>query len=43
MNERRILGIDPGFGRVGYAVLSAQGMDLHADWIGVPAALATDL
>ena len=29
MNERLILGIDPGFGRMGYAVLSAQGMDLH--------------
>jgi crossover junction endodeoxyribonuclease RuvC len=29
MNERLILGIDPGFGRIGYAVLSAQGMDLH--------------
>lgn len=28
-NERLILGIDPGFGRVGYTVLSAQGMDLH--------------
>ena len=29
MNERRILGIDPGFGRMGYAVLLAQGMDLR--------------
>lgn len=29
MNERRILGIDPGFGRVGYAVVVAQGMDLQ--------------
>jgi crossover junction endodeoxyribonuclease RuvC len=29
MNERRILGIDPGFGRIGYAVLSAQGNELH--------------
>lgn len=29
MNERLILGIDPGFGRVGYAVLAARGMDLH--------------
>ena len=28
-NERLILGIDPGFGRIGYAVLSVQGMDLH--------------
>ena len=28
MNERRILGIDPGFGGLGYAALSAQGMDL---------------
>jgi crossover junction endodeoxyribonuclease RuvC len=29
INERLILAIDPGFGRIGYAVLSAQGMDLH--------------
>jgi len=29
MNERRILGIDPGFGRVGYAVVAAQGNDLR--------------
>ena len=28
-NEHLILGIDPGFGRIGYAVLSVQGMDLH--------------
>jgi crossover junction endodeoxyribonuclease RuvC len=28
-NERLILGIDPGFGRIGYAVLSIEGMDLH--------------
>ena len=28
-NERLILGIDPGFGRIGYAVLSVQGMDLR--------------
>ena len=28
MNERRILGIDPGFGRLGYAVLTAKGNDL---------------
>ncbi len=25
MNERRILGIDPGFGRLGYAVITAKG------------------
>jgi crossover junction endodeoxyribonuclease RuvC len=29
MNEQRILGIDPGFGRVGYAVIAAAGNDLH--------------
>ena len=28
MNERRILGIDPGFGRLGYAVITAKGNDL---------------
>ncbi len=28
MNERRILGIDPGFGRLGYAVVAAKGNDL---------------
>src|SRR5260370_39804214 len=28
-NERLILGIDPGFGRMGYAVLAAVGNDLH--------------
>ncbi len=28
MNERRILGIDPGFGRLGYAVIIAKGNDL---------------
>ena len=28
-NERRILGIDPGFGRMGYAVVAAAGNDLH--------------
>lgn len=41
--ERLILGIDPGFGRMGYAVLSAQGMDLHllaCDAITTPAALS---
>ncbi len=27
--ERLILGIDPGFGRMGYAVLAAAGNDLH--------------
>jgi crossover junction endodeoxyribonuclease RuvC len=28
MNERRILGIDPGFGRLGYAVIAAKGNGL---------------
>jgi crossover junction endodeoxyribonuclease RuvC len=28
-NERLILGIDPGFGRMGYAILAAAGNDLH--------------
>ncbi len=28
-NERLILGIDPGFGRMGYAVVAATGDDLH--------------
>ncbi len=28
-NERRILGIDPGYGRMGYAVLSAVGNELR--------------
>ena len=28
-NERRILGIDPGFGRMGYAVISAAGNTLR--------------
>ena len=28
MNERRILGIDPGFGRLGYAVITAKGNGL---------------
>ncbi len=43
MNERLILGIDPGFGRMGYAVLSAQGMDLYlvaCDAIMTPTGLA---
>ena len=43
MNERRILGIDPGFGRVGYAVLLVQGSDLHlivCDAIMTPTTLA---
>ena len=29
INKRLILGIDPGFGRMGYAVLAAAGNDLH--------------
>src|SRR5260370_35354259 len=28
-NERLILGIDPGFGRMGYAVVAAAGDDLR--------------
>ena len=28
-NERLILGIDPGYGRMGYAVVSAAGNELH--------------
>lgn len=28
-NERLILGIDPGFGRMGYAVVAAAGNELH--------------
>ena len=28
-NERLILGIDPGFGRMGYAVVAASGNELH--------------
>jgi crossover junction endodeoxyribonuclease RuvC len=43
MNERLILGLDPGFGRMGYAVLSAQGMDLRlvvCDAIVTPTTLA---
>jgi crossover junction endodeoxyribonuclease RuvC len=41
--ERLILGIDPGFGRMGYAVLAAAGNDLHliaCDAIMTPAALS---
>jgi crossover junction endodeoxyribonuclease RuvC len=43
MYERLILGIDPGFGRMGYAVLAAAGSDLHlitCDAIMTPAALS---
>jgi crossover junction endodeoxyribonuclease RuvC len=42
-NERLILGIDPGFGRMGYAVLAAAGNDLHliaCDAIMTPVALS---
>ncbi len=42
-NERLILGIDPGFGRMGYAVLAAAGNDLHliaCDAIITPVALS---
>ncbi len=28
-NERLILGIDPGFGRMGYAVVAAAGNELR--------------
>src|SRR5437588_9121875 len=43
MNERLILGIDPGLGRMGYAVLAAAGNDLHliaCDAIMTPVALS---
>ena len=43
IHERRILGIDPGFGRIGYAVLSVQGNELHlmvCDAIVTPSTLA---
>ncbi len=42
-NERLILGLDPGFGRVGYAVVAAAGNDLRlivCDAIITPAAFA---
>jgi crossover junction endodeoxyribonuclease RuvC len=43
MNERLILGIDPGFGRMGYAVVAAAGNDLRliaCDAIMTPKGLA---
>ena len=43
MNERLIVGIDPGFGRMGYAILAAAGNDLRllaCDAIMTPAALS---
>src|SRR5258708_38662722 len=43
MNDRLILGIDPGFGRMGYAVLAAAGNDLRlvtCDAIMTPVALS---
>jgi len=43
MNERLILGIDPGFGRMGYAVVAAAGSDLRlivCDAIMTPMGLA---
>jgi len=43
MNERRILGIDPGFGRLGYAVITAKGNDLGllvCDTVMTPKTLA---
>ena len=42
-NARLILGIDPGFGRMGYAVLAAAGSDLRlltCDAIITPVALS---
>jgi len=42
-NERLILGIDPGFGRMGYAILAVAGNDLHllaCDAIMTPVALS---
>jgi crossover junction endodeoxyribonuclease RuvC len=42
-NERLILGIDPGFGRMGYAVVTAVGNDLDlivCDAIMTPVGLA---
>lgn len=42
-NERLILGIDPGFGRMGYAVVAAAGNDLRliaCDAIMTPKGLA---
>src|SRR5258708_2879159 len=43
MNERRILGIDPGFGRLGYGVILAKGNDLDllvCDAVMTPKTLA---
>src|SRR6266566_874500 len=45
-NERLILGIDPGYGRMGYAVVAAAGNDLHlivCDAIMTPTSLAYPL
>ena len=45
-NERLILGIDPGFGRMGYAVVEAAGNDLRlivCDAIMTPAGQAYPL
>ena len=42
-NERLILGIDPGFGRMGYAVVAAAGDNLRlivCDAIMTPVGLA---
>lgn len=33
--ERLILGVDPGYGRMGYAVIAAQGVDLRLLVCGV--------
>ena len=43
VSERLILGIDPGFGRMGYAVVAAAGSDLRliaCDAIMTPKGLA---
>jgi crossover junction endodeoxyribonuclease RuvC len=45
-NERRILGIDPGFGRMGYAVVAAVGNEVRllvCDAIMTPAGQAYPL
>jgi crossover junction endodeoxyribonuclease RuvC len=43
VNERLILGIDPGIGRMGYAVVAVQGAELRlvvCDVVTTPATLA---
>lgn len=44
--ERLILGIDPGYGRMGYAVITAQGVDLRllvCDVVSTPTKMAYPL